>query len=308
MTALGLWKPYIDEPQMQGWYRLPDGMAAECRAYRPDGHELDALSARQYEQLHRKAVAFAKASVAPFRPAYHNDDMHFAETEAHGLAAADAYAGGDKRKMPPLVRQGLALALRTHDAHHCASTFRIEATRGMYRPELGAKVSSEWVTALSVNQFMQQSGLNLPARLFQTYIIWSSTYGGGTQTGRRLGIPNPQPRTVWGAIMRAADACPPPAFGHWLRRTIAVNYGETPAQPAPRTLSGFVEHGRGFMDYVTQCFDRLDTLAGSALTQRLGWRDRIANNRRSLDRLAGGDRKLVAAVQAGAGKYGPTLS
>ncbi|HKX23692.1 MAG TPA: hypothetical protein VJM46_00495, partial [Candidatus Saccharimonadales bacterium] len=223
MTSLGLWAPFINEREMLGWYQLPPEMAAEARRFRPDGREMEALGGRAYAALHRQTVAFARQSVAPFGPAYHNDDIHFAATEAFGLAAADAYAAGSKRKMPTLVRQMFGLALRTHDAHHCASTFRVEAPRGMYRPELGTNVATEWVTAMSVNDFMRQNRVTLPARLFQTGVIWSSTYGGSAPTGKRLGIPNPNPTTVWGAIMRAADVCPPEQFGAWLQQTVAVN-------------------------------------------------------------------------------------
>lgn len=307
MTNLGQWAPFINEREMYGWYQLPPDMAEEARRYRPDGHEMDALSEHAYSALHRRTVAFVRQSVAPFEPAYHNDRMHFAATEAFGLAAADAYAAGSKRKMPTLVRQAFGLALRTHDAHHCASTFRVEAPRGIYRPELGTKVATEWVTALSVNQFMARD-LNFPARLFQTSVIWSSTYGGSAPTGQRLGIPNPTPITVWGAIMRAADICPPERFGAWLQQTIAVNYGEVPAQPAPPTLSGFVAQSEGFAVYVERCFNRLDQVAGMPLTTSLGWRNRLANLRRGVAALKAGDRRVMARIQQEVGRYDRTLS
>ena len=306
MTRLGLWAPFINEPEMLGWYQLPTDMAEEARRYQPDGSEMNELSGRAYSALHRQTVAFVRRSVAPYSPAYHNDDMHFAATEAFGLAAADAYAAGNRRKMPTLVRQAFGLALRTHDAHHCASTFRVEAPRGMYRPELGTNVATEWVTAQSVNRFMTDH-LNLPARLFQTGVIWSSTYGGSTPTGQRLRIPNPNPTTVWGAIMRAADVCPPERFGDWLRQTIAVNYGEVPAQPAPLTLSGFVAHSEGFAGYIELCFTRLDQAAGMPLTTTLGWRNRLANLRRGVAALKAGDRQAVARVHQEVSRYGKSL-
>lgn len=307
MTKLGQWAPFINEREMLGWYQLPTDMAEEARRYQPDGHEMKALSGRAYSTLHRRTVAFVRQSTTPFAPAYHNDDKHFAATEAFGLAAADAYAAGNKRKMPALVRQAFGLALRTHDAHHCASTFRVEAPRGMYRPELGTNVATEWVTAMSVNEFMRQNGLALPARLFQTGVIWSSTYGGTTPTGKRLGIPNPNPTTVWGAIMRAADVCPPERFGAWLQQTIAVNYGEVPAQPAPPTLNGFVTHSEGFASYVESCFTRLDQVTGMPLTTTLGWRSRLANLRRGVAALKAGDRQIAARVQQEVSRYGRSL-
>lgn len=307
MTKLGLWTPFIDEQEMLSWYALPSDMAAECRAYQPNGHELDALPASAYAALHRRTVNYVRQSVAPFNPAYHNDQMHFAETEARGLAAADAYAAGNRRKLPVLVRQSLALALRAHDAHHCASTFRIDAPRGVYRSNLGSRVATEWVTALAVNEFMRSQGFELPARLFQTSVIWASTYGGNTFKGQGLGIPNPLPRTVWGAIMRAADACPPKDFKTWLRQTITVNYGEVPAQPKPMSLADFVARSQGFIDYVDVSMQRLDKLAGKGITQALGWRPRIDMCLKGLQRIAKGHREPVRFAQSLARQYGVTL-
>lgn len=307
MTRLGLWGPFINEGEMLGWYRLPTSMAEEARRYAPDGREMTALSGDAYTALRRRTIAFARQSVAPFRPAYHNDDMHFAATEALGLDAADAYAAGGARKMPTLVRQVFGLALRTHDAFHCASTFRVEAPLGMYRPELGTSVATEWVTAMQVNEFMRQNGLSLPARLFQTGVIWSSTYGGSTPTGQRLRIPTPNPKTVWGAIMRAADVCPPEQFTAWLRQTIAVNYGEVPAQPPPPTLNGFITHSENFAGYIWTCFARLDQVAGMPLTTTLGWRNRLANLRRGVAALRAGNRQFVTQVQQEVGRYGRRL-
>lgn len=296
MAGLGLWTPFIDEEEMSSWYSLPARLAQEHRAYRPDGHEMAALAADSCAELHRRTVAYARQSVAPFRPAYHNDSVHFADTEARGLAAADAYAAGNNRKMPTLVRQVFGLALRTHDAHHCASTFRVDAQRGVYNATLGLHVATEWVTADAVNTFMRQNGLNLPARLFQTGVIWSSTYGGQTPKGQSLGIPDPKPRTIWGAIMRAADACPPDSFTQWLKQGIAVNYGEIPAVPAATTLEGFIASNRGFLGYVEHCLNRMDAIARMPLSETLGWRERVATMKRGMDHIERGNRHLLGVI------------
>lgn len=307
VTVLGLWTPFVNEREMLGWYKLPNTAVAECQAYRPDGHELDPLPARTYAAVHSRTVQFARQSVAPFKPAYHNDEIHFERTEVYGLAAADAYAARNQSKLPKLVRQSFALALRTHDAHHCGSTFRVDAPRGVYRSDLGNRVSSEWVTALAVNEFMREQGLVLPARLFQTGIIWASTYGGGTMKGQSMGIPNPLPQTVWGAIMRAADACPPRSFKTWLQESIAVNYGEVPAQPESTSMADFVARRQGFVDYIDVTFQRLDKIAGKGITQALGWRPRIQMCLKGLQRLAKGHREPVKEAQALAKQYGFTF-
>lgn len=306
MTNLGQWTPFIDEREMLGWYQLPAEMAAEARSYRPDGHEMQALSKGAYARLRTQTHQFADRSVAPYNPVYHNQN-HFRAVEAFGLAAADLYAKSRRGAMPEAVRQAFGLALYTHDAHHCASTFRMDAPRGLYRPELGTRVATEWVTALSVNDFMRNRGLPFPARLFQTGVIWASTYGGSTPKGQQLGIPSPQPRTIWGAIMRAADACPTRSVEDQLRQSISVNYGEIPAAPAPRTMDAFIARERGFMGYIEQMFDRLDQVGGSPLTTQLGWRGRLATIRSGLDKLERGDRKLVALVHSEMRRYGARL-
>lgn len=308
MTNLGLWKSYIDEREMLGWYKPPEGMRREARAYRPDGHEMNPLSGQRYLKLHEASVAYARQSVAPFDPPHHNDVEHFAVVEAHGMAALSAYVAGRRIEIPTLVRQSFALALRLHDAHHCASTLRNMAPHGVFRPDLGVDdVSSEWVTALAVNDFMRSEGLNLPARLFQTGVIWSSTVGGQTRRGKQLKVPTPRPRTVWGAIMRASDVCPPESFRAWVRRSVALNYGEVPAELPPRSIGEFVRSGERFAQYIESCFVELDRIAGLPLTTTLGWQTRLSTVKRGLASLKGNDLRVLQFVQSEAMRYGVHL-
>lgn len=274
---VGQWVPYLDLDEMFSWYMLPDDTLAEALAYRPDGSELTPIPDGAYAQLHAETVAYVRASVAPYGPAYHNDEMHFAATEADGLQATDAYAEHNKLRAPRLVRQMFGLSLRTHDAFHCASTFRAQAPRGVHWPELGTNVSSEWVTSIANDQFLRQRGVNVPARLFQIYVAWSSTYGGATPYGQQLRIPNPRPTTFWGATMRAADVCPPKDWRTWLQRTIGVNYGEVPASPPAQSWGEWVGKEQAFADYINACFNRVDHVAGFELTARIGWRRRLSS-------------------------------
>ncbi len=295
MTNLGLWAPFIDEQEMQSWYDLPASLQAECRVYWPDGHELDPLSESTFARLHREAITYADQSVAYASPHYHNSE-HFRQTEENGLAAADAYANGNRQKLPEAVRQALGLALYMHDAHHCASTFRADAQYGLYRPELGTHVSLEWVTTQAVNEFMTARGLCLPARLFQTGVIWASTYGGQTPRGKAFGIPDPQPLSIWGRIMRVADVCPQKDFLAWLRWGIAVNYGETPATKPAESWHDFLDQLNKFIGYIEYCMDRLDTAAQALITSTLGWRDRVIGLHHGLSQLEVGDSHLRAFV------------
>jgi hypothetical protein len=306
MANFGLWSPFINEREMLGWYRLPATMQAELNRYQPDGNELEPLSTGAFASLHRRTVSYVNQSVAGFRPAYHGV-THFRRTEKAGLAAADAYAGRGSRRMPEAVRQALSLALYAHDAHHCASTFRADAPRGVYRGSLGNRVSTEWVTALAVNEFMTAGGLTFPARMFQTGVIWASTYGGNTSRGRSFGIPDVKPRNVWGCIMRAADICPPSSFTIWLAEGIAVQYGEVPAMPAPTTFRAFIENRLGFLGYMSYCMDQLDGAAGSSLTGSLGWRSKVGQFRNELNRLTTGDATLIEFLRRELSKYHVTL-
>ncbi len=306
MTDLGLWRPYINEHEMLSWYQLPDSLRADCQAFRPDGRELDPISTREFADLQARTFSYADQSVARFRPAYHNAN-HFRSTMLHGLCAADAYADGNEGKMPAAVRQAFGLALYTHDAHHCASTFRSEAPHGVYNPGAGLNVTSEWVTADAVNTFMRRRGLNTPSRLFQTGVIWASTYGAQTTRGSQMGIPNPQPATVWGAIMRAADVCPPDGFGAWLHNAIAVNYLEVPAAPAQRTRDAFVTAQKHFASYIRHCYAQMDAIAARPLSRVIGWQQHIDALERELDLLIAGKRRQVEVLQAELRKTGVTL-
>lgn len=306
---LGLWTPYVGPDEMLAWYELPAEMQAECVEYTPDGHELDGYSAGRFASLRELAIAYADASVAKIAPAYHNP-AHFSAVEREGMAAFTAYQQLTGRAIPAAVGQILSVALYTHDADHCGSTFRSQAPQPQHMalPQLGTGVSTEWVTALKVSRLLKNSGVNLPARMFQTKIHWASTYGGQTATGRALGFPNPDPQDLYGCIMRAADVCPDADFDKWVAGSVAVNYGETPAEVPPTTWHEFVQKQIGFSGYIEHCFDKLDTVAGVSLTQELGWRTRLAHIRQQLDKLAQGNSPGTAAhIKKELGKYGVTL-
>ena len=307
MTRLGLWTPYVNEREMSRWYKLPPELAAEAKAYRPDGREMDPLGKDTHLALVHATVGYVRASVEPFRPPYHNDETHFRAVRLNGMAAMGAYAAGARVEIPVLVRQAFDMALYTHDAHHCGSTLRMHAPHGVYRPDLGVEVSSEYVTAMAVSEFMRTQGMNLPFRLFLTGVTWSSTYGGESSEGRRLHIPNPRPQTIWGAIMRASDACPPESFREWLRQSVAVNYGEVPAEPRLRTLDSFIAGNERFLNYVAHCFDELDRIAGVKVTEMLSWRNRLQNLRRGMAQLSAREPRLVGFVLSEAQRYGVTL-
>lgn len=307
---LGLWTPYVDTGEMLSWYDLPAEMSAECDIYAPDGNELDTLPAKYFASLQRFAKGYADMSVARIAPAYHNP-AHFRTVQREGMAALTTYQLLTGHKIPTAVCQLMSIALYTHDADHCGSTFRNAAPKPelLALPELGTSVSTEWVTALKVNCLLKDSGVVLPARMFQTKIHWASTYGGQTGTGRELGIPVPDPQDLYGCIMRAADVYPNANFIDWINASIAVNYGEIPAEVPPLAWQGFLGERAGFTSFIEHCFNRLDAAAGANLTQVLGWRTNLAKIRSELDKLLKGHSPLTEThIRGELAKYGVTLS
>lgn len=126
--------------------------------------------------------------------------------------------------------------------------------------------------------------------------------------GKKLGIPQPKPNSFWGAAIRAADVCPPHTFTQYLARTCAIMYGEVPAYPPPKTVSGFIDDSRKFADYVGVCFDRLDKIAGFQLTGALRWRDRLAVLQRGTEILATGNERGLRALHTATTRYGVRLT
>ncbi len=277
---LGAWTPYLDEPAMLSWYALPTDVQVELSGYHPDGHELRAFSPARFRALHQAAIAYANNSVDDL-PAHGRE--HFEQVEAAGGAAVAAIERLRGEVVPLAVKQALMLALRLHDCHHSGSTLRADAPPArLYRPELGLRVTHEWVSAQATNEFSRRFGLPLPARLFQIMVIWSSTYGGETVRGHQWGVPVVKPQGLWGRLMRAADVCPPPTLEAWLAGARRLLYGEVPIEVPPANLAGFLALQQQFGHYIEHCFDELDEAARVPVTRELGWRDNLARLQREL--------------------------
>ena len=307
MSKAGLWQPYLDEPAMFTWYALPADLQAEWDQYQPDGTELDALPSSVFAAMRNEAIAYARASVGALP--YHNDPNHFEPTERYGMAAVRKFEQLSRRSMPMIVKQAGAVALRLHDCHHCGSAFRADAAHPslLHRLELGTRVSSEWVSAQAINQFSRRYDLPVPARLFQTMIVWCSTIAGHTPRGQELGIPVVEPQGLWGWIMRSADICPPDDFLTWIANAAAVKYAEIPAEAPPLSRSGFLEAQIAFTDHIESCFDQLDAVTRVPLTRELGWRRLLRHHRLQLERvIAGREPALSQAIDGILAIHGPS--
>lgn len=307
MQKIGEWAPYIDEPKLSQWYKLPPRLQGDLERFKPDGTELDALSPKQWRAVHRAAIAYAEKSVSKYDNPYHNAD-HFRLVEERGMAAVKERERLQRKPVPEAVKQAFALALRLHDCHHCGATLRVDARKPLYRPELGKRISQEWISAQAADEFAHQHGLSVPARLFIVMVIWSSTYSGNTLRGQQYGIPTVEPVGFWGRLMRAADVCLGGDEFTCLVNAVKITFEETPSLPAPTTWEGFVKMEFGFLDYVMQCFDQLDAVAGAKVTAALGWRTSVTRTRPRVKALLDGRSQDVQRLSKRLLKSGVTLT
>ncbi len=308
MARYGLWTPYINEPKMFDWYSLPEELQAELDAYAPDGTELNAMAPERFRSFCHQVVAYANASV-PDLPDH--GPKHFREVKEAGMAAAAMYEQLTGRFLPLAVKQALAAALYQHDCHHGGSTLRADVRTPalLFRPELGTRVSVEWVSSLAINEFGQRHDLPLPWRIFQMMVVWCSTFGGNQPRARELGIPDVQPEGLWGCLMRAADVWLAPDIRDCIRKAAAVKYGEVPIETPPTTARGFIEAQLGFCSYVRHCHDRLDEMAGVPVTRELGWRDTVHRHEITFSRLlAGREPELMRFTEQQLAAYYPVAA
>lgn len=307
MYNLGQWAHHVDLEEMLTWYKLPEHTARDCASYQPDSNELELP--RNFDTMYLRFVEYVRRSVIATQPAYHNDDVHFAQAERDGMHALDAYEHYRPGSVPLAVRSVTALSIRGHDSFHCGATFRAQAPRPelLPFPNLGHRVSSEWVTAYANDLFLREEGLCVPARLHQMQIVWSSTYGGNTPLGTELRIPEPRPRNLYGAIMRACDVCTPEDPHTWLQQTIAVNYGEVPAIPPGKTWRRFIIGELKFAGYIRDTLDAMDAAAQMPLSQAIGWRDRLVTRHSWIDQLERSRSPLRKFAEAELQRYGVTL-
>lgn len=284
-------------------------MAREYAQYRP--RPADFRSHPDFAKLRKRTVKFVDASVAPFKPAMHNPAMHFRLVRSNGMAAARLYARRNPHLAPfiSVVLEYFELALYAHDTGHCACTFRAHAPRGLFLSELGVNLSAEWVTSFAVNDFMASQGVPLPARLFQTGIFWASTYGAEAEEGQRLKLPSPKPRTIWGAMMRAADISPAleDTIRNWFRRSAAVTYGEIPAFAAPQTWEEYTRRELEFVGYCRRTMGHMDDVAGFKLSVELGWSAQLDKIVRAIHQLRDRRSPVSRFVQREQAKYGVRL-
>lgn len=297
---LGTWVPYIAEPEMFDWYQLHPEQQEQLEHYHFSPAHMEPLSAERWQEVRREVCEYARLSVKPFKNPYHNI-YHFEAVREDGMEMISVYEELAGCRLPEAVKQAYDIALLTHDCHHCGSAFRTDAWNPefLHMPEVGQRVSQEWVSAVATNRLCIWLEIPLPWRLFITMVHYTSTFGGNTPKGQELGIPVVAPQSLWGCGMQAADVVPPEHFSTVKRRMLAVQCGETLATDPPATMNELFESQLGFYDhYVTAKFNRLDEVAGGPLTRELGWRERLRNARQNVfDLSRGADPETVEQLR-----------
>ncbi len=279
MINLGGWAPYINLDEMLGWYSLPPTLARDLRGFVPNGGGLQPISKANYEFDISEVLRAASGLITP-EPAHHNAD-HFNLVHDCGLQLFDVFSVFNT--VPTVVGQALGVALLLHDIGHAGYTFRADTPLDkLVRPDLGINTSVEWVSSLIADEILLCLKWSPLARLFVTYVIWSSTYGGHTLRGQQLGIPLVEPSTFWGCLMRAADICPRAAGDHqgvfsaFARQSVIIHYLETMATAPPANWDEFIDSMLNFTGYVAHCFSRVNVTSGIVnLADMVGWRERL---------------------------------
>jgi hypothetical protein len=279
----GLDHTYPVPKEFSTWYELPIGLEEDLRNYQPDGTELSALGWEEFSHILSKALSVAHKSVLPSKPAYHNL-RHFVEIVESGQELLHGYEKLTEKHVPDAIKQSFLFALALHDCGHSGCTFRSMAPnpKKLFRPELGVDVSTEYVSFVEADKQAKQVGFNPPARLFICYVIGSSTFGGATPEGKRIGIDHIQPNELFGCMTQAADVCPKSTLSAAVFDDCSVILGENPTDPKPKTPEEMLSTRTGFFNYVESRMNKVDQLAGVALTTYLGWRQNLERIRSSL--------------------------
>jgi hypothetical protein len=144
-----------------------------------------------------------------------------------------------------------------------------------------------FVALIAADKLAKEIGFTPAQRLFISYLIAATTYGGHTEEGKRLRIPQIEVDDFFGIAIRLCDVAPAYSTTESARRDNGVNIAEIPATGIkPASLEKQLASKHNFLDYIEQLMDKMDRVAGCELTEALHWRQRVQRER---DDLAGRD-------------------
>jgi len=313
MTAKALWNYAAIRPHMGAfpvpeefstWYRLPGTLEQDLLNYYPNGKELHSFSWEYFSSVLTRALFEAHKTVQYSNPAYHNL-RHFVEIVEAGkelLSGYEELKSKSKRfskflpkwisglfsngasKINDAIKQAFLFALAFHDCGHSGCTFRSMSSepKKLFRAEEGIDVTTEYVSMIEADEQAKQFGFNPAARLFISYMIACSTYGVGTDEGKRLNISHIAPKDLFGRFTMLADVCPKSTMSAAAFDGSSVNIAETPATGKAENFEALVTGQMGFYGYIESNMDKVDEQAGVPLTEYLGWRRALAKSRSRL--------------------------
>lgn len=292
---------------MSRWYVLPNSFRLELGGYVYDPAHAQPIPADTFKRLMREFKKFVSDSVGGNKLPAHNPKLHFCDACSNTLMLFDLYYGARaKTGFLLLVRQMLEIAMYGHDCGHRGSTLRVDYSKSKFGrsmplplPELGNKVSVEYVSVLLVDQFLVTQKIveiSLGARLFIAGVIYATTFGHKAAVERGYDfIPNPQPQSLCYAMARVGDSQSKPDFKEAMDYGACVNFGEVPAtgQPIPADPMVFGRAQRGYLSYCLGEQDTLDRIAGKALCAK--FRKTTLDHANRLDAIIAG--KDVAGMK-----------
>lgn len=308
MNRTAFWKDAELRPHMGGfsllipevfatWYKLVPQLKKDLLAYMPDGSELEALDWTEFYRVLSAAFIEAHKSVQYSNPAYHNL-RHFVEIVEAGKELIDAYEELTGNVISDAVKQAFLFALAFHDCGHSGCTFRSQykGPKKLFRAEEGINVSTEYVSMIEADEQAKRFGFNPAARLFISYVIASSTFGGSSPEGKRIGIDHIEPTDLFGCFTQLADVRPKTTMAATAFDDISVVVGEGPVEKRPDSVEEMLPTRGGFFDYVESRMDKVDAVAGVELTQYLGWRRDLSKTRKRIESI--GTPSMEGAVNA----------
>lgn len=213
-----------------GYYRLPQEMLDRFVNYRPAAGDAAPLSPETFSRVRTAVASYAEASVADYANPYHGMP-HFVKHAKNGVMLHGGCIGnGDDASVA--MSQLMDLVGLLHDCHHPGCTLRIDAPRERWhRPELGAQVTCEYVSALAAVEVFEREGLSPVWQLGAVCLILMSTFGHADAVKRGLDfVPKivlPQNPTLTAFML--ADVWPVGDARSGLRDGVHINMLEMPA-------------------------------------------------------------------------------
>jgi len=170
------------------YYKLPQQMLDRFAAYVPAMGDAAPLSAEEFKRVRAAVARYAEESVAAYNNPYHGMP-HFTKHAKNGVMLHNACIGDEDNDASLAMRQLMELGGLLHDCHHPGCTLRIDSpTERWHKPELGAEVTCEYVSALSAAELFEREGLSLVWQLGVVCLILMSTFGHADAAKRGFGF------------------------------------------------------------------------------------------------------------------------